>query len=419
MKSPPWLKPWRVACVLAGGALGCPALAQPVPLHASATATATRPTMTQALDAAWSRSLESAESSGRRKQAQAEQQVARTWLAGPPVLELSQREGRGTAADGSRETDAGLALPLWRLGQRQHNIDAAEAESAWASAAEQAARLRLAAQVRDQASKLLLSEAELQQAARQRQLLDELSADVVRRVKAGDLAPADALAAKADMLAARALEREAQQAHEVQRSAWTLLTGLVLVPEPETLNAQGPATLDEHIEARLAEAAVQRAQRRLAQARSQRGSPPELGIGLRQEQPGLGQPRRNSMALSLRFPLGTESQSRLRVATAMAEQDMALAMQQRSRMQLEAELTLAQSRLAASLAQAEAEQERAALLSERAEMLKKSFQAGESSLPELLRAMAAAGQATAASARQKAALAQAQARVHQALGQLP
>jgi outer membrane protein TolC len=414
-----------MACVLAAGALGCSALAQPAPalslspVHAADVAAAPLPNMAQALDAAWARSLESVESRSRQKLAQAQQRVASTWLAGPPTLELSQREGQGSAAEGSRETDVGLALPLWRFGQRQQNVEAADAESAWAGAAEQVARLRLAAQVREQASRLRLAEVEVQQAARQRQLIEKLSNDVERRVKAGDLAPADALAARADMLAARAQEKEAQQAHAVQRSAWALLTGLAVAPQPEELKATGAAALDEHIEVRLADAALQRARHRLAQAQAERGAPPELGIGLRQERPGLGQPRQSSVALSLRVPFGTQAHNQPRLAAALAEEDMALATQQRLHRQLEAELDLARGHLATSQAQAEAEQERAALLSERAQLLQKSFQAGESSLPELLRAMAAAAQASSASARQQAGLAQAQARVQQALGQLP
>jgi outer membrane protein TolC len=377
--------------------------------------------MAQALDAAWTRSLESAEATGRQRQAQAEQRVADTWLAGAPTLELSQREGRGSAADGSRETEVGVALPLWRFGQRQQNAQTAQAESDWAAAAERAARLRLAAQLRDQAGRLRLAEADVQQAAQQRHLLAELSADVERRVKAGDLAPADAMAAKADMLSARALEREAQQSLATQRSAWALLTGSSVLPEPESLAAAaaGEASLEQHAEAQLADAVVQRSRQRVAQVQAQRGAPPELGIGMRQERPGLGQPQQNSVALSLRVPFGTETHSQPRLAVALAEQDLALMSQQRLRLQLEAELALARSQLAGTSAQAEAEGERAALLRERAQLLKKSFQAGESSLPELLRAMAAAAQAESASARQRTALAQAQARLQQALGQLP
>lgn len=422
----PWLTPWCLACVIAGGTLGCPALAQPAPTPSPTSPSALaaqRPTLAQALDAAWARSVEASESRGRHRQAQAEHRVASTWLAGPPALELSQREGRGAAADGARETDVGLAWPLWRLGQRQQSADAAEAEVAWARAAEQVARLKLAAQVRESATQLTMAESQAQQAERQHQLLEALSADVERRVKAGDLAPADAMAARADMLAARAMARQARQALEAQRSAWALLTGWQTAPEPEAFpeepDAQQGALVDDHLEARLADAAVQRARQRLAQAQAQWGAPPELAIGLRQERPGWGQPLERSVALSLRWPLGSEAHNQPRLAAAWAEQDTAQAAQQRLRLQLEAELSLARSHLAATRALAEAHQERAALLSERARLLQKAFQAGESALPEVLRALAAASQAESDAVRQQAAVAQAQARFHQALGQLP
>lgn len=331
MKPPPWFTPWRVACVIAGSALGGSALAQPISSNIAQPASAARLTMAQALDAAWTRSLESAEATGRQRQAQAEQRVAGTWLAGAPTLELSQREGRGWAADGSRETEAGIALPLWRFGQRQQNAQTAQAESDWASAAERAARLRLAGQLRDQAGRLRLAQADAQHAARQRQLLEELSTDVERRVRAGDLAPADAMAARADMLSARALEREAQQSLATQRSAWALLTGSPMLPEPESIVAGNEVALDHHAEAQLAEAAVQRTRQRVAQVQAQRGAPSELGIGLRQERPGLGQPQQHSVALSLRIPFGTENHSQPRLAAALAEQDLALMSQQRLR----------------------------------------------------------------------------------------
>lgn len=65
------------------------------------------------------------------------------------------------------------------------------------------------------------------------------------------------------------------------------------------------------------------------------------------------------------------------------------------------------------------EQVRAALMRERAQLIAKSFQAGESPLPELLRALGAAAQADTASARQQAAVQLARDRLQQALGQLP
>lgn len=415
----PWTVPWLAARVVVGSALACAALAQP-PLASSSAAAAdaaVQITMAQALDAAWGRSLEAAESTGRQRRAQAEQAVAGSWLAAAPALDLSQRAGMGSKS-GGRETEVGVALPLWRPGQRQQNSQAAEAESAWAQAAEQAARWRLAAQLREQAARWRMAEVDASQAAQQRQMLDALSTDVDRRVKAGDLAPADALAARAELLAARAQDGEAEQAMLSQRAAWRLLTGLAALPMAEAFQAQ-EAVPDQHPEALLAEALVRRARQRVAQVQSQRAAPPELGLGLRQERPGMGQAPQNSLAVSLRLPFGSETHSRPQLAAALAEQDLALANQQRMREQLASELGLARSGLASISAQAAAEAQRAALLRERATLINQSFQAGESALPELLRALGAAAQAEAAATRQQATLTLAQARVQQAFGRLP
>ena len=407
----PWTFPWRAARIVAGSALACAAAAQPSYPPAAVAAPTANSTMAQALDAAWSRSLESAESSGWQRRAQAEQAVAESWLAAAPALEMAQRQGRGAASGGNaRETEVGVALPLWRLGQRRLNSQAAQAESAWARSAELAARWRLASQLREQAARFRVAETEAVQTAQQQRLLGALSADVDRRVKAGDLAPADALAAKAELLAAKAQDREAQQALQSQRVAWMLLTGMVALPEAEALRSPQDLALEQHPEALLAEASVQRARQRVAQVQSQRAAPPELSLSLRQDRPGMGQAQQNSVAVLLRLPFGSEAHSQPQQAAALAEQDLALTNQQRMRQQIDAELGLARSGLVSVADQTEAEAERAVLLRERAQLLNKSFLAGESALPELLRALAAASQA---------ALSLAQARLQQAFGLLP
>lgn len=434
MKSPPWFAPWRLSCWIASSALSCAAYAQAPsspptgpgsaePAPPRGVPSASRPTLALALEGAWARSLASAEATGRQRQAEAERRVARTWLAGAPTLEVLQREGRGAGAEGTRETEIGIALPLWRFGQRDRNTQTAQAESDWALAAEQAARLRLAGEVRELASRLQLAEVDVQSARLQRGSLEALSADVLRRVTAGDLAPADAMAARADLFAALAAEREAEQNLVAQRSAWLLLTGTTSEPAlASASDAPDPAAdvaLDQHAEALLAEAAVQRARQRVAQVQAQRAAAPELGIGLRQERPGLGQPHQNSVAVALRLPFGSEPHNQPRLAAALAEEDVALMARQQLRLRLAAELDLAKAQLAAASARADTERERATLLRDRASLLKQSFNAGETSLPDLLRALAAAAQAEAAAARQQVAVVQARGRLHQALGQLP
>ena len=384
-----------------------------------------KPTLAMALDAAWARSLESAESRGQLGLAAAERRVAEAWLAGAPALEMSQRQGRGAAAAGARETEVGIQLPLWHFGQRQLGSQAAQVEQDWALAAEQAARLRLLGQLRELSGGLHAAQVELQAADLQVNLLQQLSFDVDRRVKAGDLAPADALAAKAEWLSAKSLASEAAQALLAQASAWRLLTGFDVEPAPEPAgDGLAGAQAQQHPAQRLLELGVERARQRVALGQAQRGAQPELGISLRQEQPGSGQSAQSSVAVSLRLPMGSifgaePPQKTQQLAAALAEQGLALAAAQRSQLQIEAEQALARARLQSTATQEATERERAALLRERAQLLDKSFKLGETALPELLRALNAAAQADAAAARQAAAHALALARAQQTYGVFP
>ena len=80
---------------------------------------------------------------------------------------------------------------------------------------------------------------------------------------------------------------------------------------------------------------------------------------------------------------------------------------------------MARAGLQSAHRQVEIARTRAVLLRERAQLIDASFKAGESPLPELLRAVNAAGQADAALARQQAALGMAHAQLQQTLGLLP
>jgi outer membrane protein TolC len=108
-----------------------------------------------------------------------------------------------------------------------------------------------------------------------------------------------------------------------------------------------------------------------------------------------------------------------RIAAALGELDTAQTQARRIRERLTAELELAQSQLGSSQAQLQAQQERAQLLAERARLIDRSFRAGETALPEMLRAVAAAASAESAFARQQVNHLTAMARLEQALGLLP
>ena len=105
---------------------------------------------------------------------------------------------------------------------------------------------------------------------RQVQVLGQLTQDVERRVRAGDLAPSDALATRSEWLAAQSQASVARQALGIQQTHWQLLTGLPPL-KSQTIVVPALAQLPEtHPELVLASAAVDLGQRRADLARVQR-----------------------------------------------------------------------------------------------------------------------------------------------------
>lgn len=386
------------------------------------------PSLREALEAAWKRSAAAQESEGRRQRAQAQGEAAKPLWAGPPALEVSHRNDRLQGHAGQRELEVGVSVPLWLPGQRAAAASTAHASSEQAQAAEQAERLHLAGEVREAAWLRWALVAERAQAAAHTLALRHLAEDVERRVRAGDLARADALAAQAEHLAAKAQETETGLRLQAAQARWTWLTGLVAAPElgqdrPDTAGdgarEQAELLLEQHPQWVLAGHTSALARQRLALQQLSSRDAPELSLGLRQDTPGRGASSQGSLGVALRLPLATQARNRPLQAQASSELALAETQAQRLRERLESDWAQARAALQAEETRLQAETERARLLRERAALIDKSFRAGESPLPDLLRALHAAAQADGAVARQTAAKGLALARLQQALGLLP
>ena len=391
-------------------------------------ASAHPPSLREALEAAWKRSAAAQESEGRRQRAQAEGEAAKPIWAGPPALEVSHRNDRLQGHAGQRELEVGVSVPLWLPGQRAAAASTAHASSEQAQAAEQAERLQLAGEVREAVWLRSALVAEMAQAVAHTRALRQLAEDVERRVRAGDLARADALAAQAEHLAAKAQEAETGLRLQAAQARWTWLTGLVAAPEPEPdrpdttgdgAREQAELLLERHPQWVLARHTSALARQRLALQQLSSRDAPELSLGLRQDTPGRGASSQGSLGVTLRLPLATQARNRPLQVQASSELALAETQAQRLRERLDSEWTQASAALQAEQARLQAEAERARLLRERAALIDRSFRAGESPLPDLLRALHAAAQAEGAVARQTAAKGLALARLQQALGLLP
>ncbi|MDH1676126.1 MULTISPECIES: TolC family protein [Comamonas] len=413
---------WRL-CILAGLTSACTSFAQPMEgvTASSLSSNIQKTTLASAIEAAWNRAVASAEAAGISRQATAEKKASSALWAAPPSLELSHRNDRLQNNNGVRETEVALAIPLWLPGQKSAKQQAADSLSSLSQLNETEGKLRVAEVVRELHWQIAELQANQSLSKQQTSTFAAIAADVDKRVKAGDLARADTLAAKGELLSAQAAQSQAETQLEAAKRQWTALTGLAQTPDATSASVESPSPrqLAEHPELLRAEQQVDLARKRLDLVARSNRSAPELITKLRQDMPGHGQGSAYSLGLAVRIPFGTDDRNAPLQAAALTELEVAQSKEQVLRSQLAARIESAKAAAEASQLQLQTEREKASLLNERAKLIRASFNAGETSLPELLRAASAAAQADYSAARQEAAFGLARARLQQAYGQLP
>ncbi len=413
---------WKL-CILAGLTLACTSYAQPMESVAAPNLSSNiqKTTLASAVESAWSRAVASAEAAGISRQAAAEKQASSALWAAPPSVELSHRNDRLQSNNGARETEVALAVPLWLPGQKSAKQQAADSLSSLSQLSETEGKLRVAEVVRELHWQIAELQASQLLSKQQTSTFAAIAVDVDKRVKAGDLARADALAAKGELLSAQATQSQAETQLEAAKRQWTALTGLAQTPDATSASVESPSPrqLAEHPELLRAEQQVDLARKRVDLVAKSNRSAPELITKLRQDISARGQGSAYSLGLAVRIPFGTDDRNAPLQAAALTELEVAQSKEQVLRAQLSARMENAKAAAQASQLQLQTEREKATLLNERAKLIRASFNAGETSLPELLRAASAAAQADYSAARQEAAFGLARARLQQAYGQLP
>jgi outer membrane protein TolC len=388
-----------------------------LPLHAQ--------TLAQALDQAWMRAPQASAFAAREAESQARAEVASALLASPASVSLSTLNDKFGSDQGRQEWELELALPLWLPGQRSAREGEAQSIAAEVAARRRALRLQLAGELRDAWWALASARAAVALAERRTSTAAALESDVQRRVKAGDLARVDGNLAQGERLAAQAEQLEASGALRTAEQVWRHLTGnappATLAPEPPATatTETATATSDDHPALAAALAATRVAQAKLIVADATRRDAPELALRYFRERPTYNDGQANAIGIKLTIPFSSDARTRQESASLQA--DIAQAdgelSQAKLRLALDAEragLDLDSARRQIGLAR-----ERRELGADTLRLAQKSFNLGESGLPALLLARAAAYEAEALLARQQIAADAAQSRLNQALGVLP
>lgn len=404
----------RLSLYLVGAAFALPCWVNAAPPTPALAGT----TLQQAVERAWERAPAARTLEARQDEVAAASVNARSWLAANPTLGLSRRADQGGAERDLRESEIALSSSIWLPGQKSAREALAARGSDEVAAHLKATRLAVAGVVRNRMWEAAAAQVTLEEKQDHLHHLEGLAEEVERRVKAGDLARADALLAEQEVLAARIDVGNARTAAAEALARYRVVTGLSELPplEPEPLAAQEPGA-NARLAAALASEERARAALRLAEA--SRAAPPTVTLSVRREdERTLREPTR-SLGIALQIPIGSagrnrtvEAQAQTVIATAAAEAAEAQA-------SASADLDVARERLATARSLLETAAARASALHEHTALFEKAFRHGERGLAELLRSRALSHEADVSVARQKVALGLAHAQLNQALGILP
>ncbi|KAB2312227.1 TolC family protein [Betaproteobacteria bacterium SCN2] len=412
-----WLS--RTLCLAIGGMLAAGNLwAQSAPL-----------TLKQAFEAAWSRQPEAQSLAERREAAEARRQSADSWTAEPPSLEVSAKTDQLNKNQGSREYVAGIALPLWLPGERSRTGALADAESRATASRALGSQLRTAATVRE--AWWAWQRARIEKGLAQERLngARQLASDVVRRVKAGDLARSDQHQADGAAATAEVALAETNTALATATQQLRALIGMAPISQGDEVSAAGEpapavpadfAALDTSHPAvieLLNRAEVARRGAELAEVQTRAN--PELTLATTRDRGVFGDPYQQTVTVGIRFPFGSESRNRAKAGLARAEAIEAEGQLRLERERLIADLEAARVRVESAQQQLTAADKRAQLARESRGFFEKSFRLGESDLPTRLRIELEAAEGERQAARARIDLAAAVSLLRQTLGLLP
>lgn len=395
---------WR-ACALAAGLCLATPLAQAQSLG-------------ETLEQAWSNLPETAAFPERLQALGAQLEAAKSWLAGSPALALGHKTDRFDRAEGAREWELELSAPLPLPGQRDRKQNLAEAERSEFEQDLALTKWRYAGELREAYWRLRLAEVERRLNRQKQRELTLLSADVRRRLQAGDLASTDLNQALGAEQAARMLALQADAGWQQAKREFAVLSGDATLPEGEERPGEG-AELEQHPALLAALARVASARARLDESLGDKRDNPELALGLSRERDSVEEAYGNQVSLRLRLPLGSDARNRPRVSAANAALAEAEAAAQSELRRLQGARDNARIELQSSQQIAELATERAKLARQNSQWLNQAFAQGELDLPGRLRAESEKFESELALARADLERARAVSRFNQASGVLP
>lgn len=365
----------------------------------------------QVLDHAWSAQQDKWRSEADSHLANIE--LSQSWTPEPPKLGVSHTTDQVDINHGRREWEVGVDIPLWLPGQRDNSINAAVVGQRAFQGRQVFEKWKLAGELREAWWETRLSEAEVANATKKLRLLERLTADTVKKFKAGEVAPLEVNQAKLVELDARRELALANSAHVQALQAFQLVSlGAELPDQAEELrqgNAEHPALANAVLESVALSAQLKKT------SNSVLGTP-ELGLAYTSERDAFDEPYSGTVKVGVTIPWGTGTQNRAQMAAINASLSQAHINQEQT-----SRAIMMQQRIAANeLQQAQSNVDNAViqikLAQEKSAWVKKGYEKGQFDLAIYLKTLQEEFQSQSLLTRSRLEVARAISRSNQAAG---
>jgi len=377
-------------------------------------------TLSQLIDLTLQKFPEQLLNAAREQEADALQLRGNSWLAGAPVISMNYFDDLPADANGYREIEGQLGLPLWNWGQRSAGQAVAKQALNTTQQLSSAIKLDVTGLVRNTLWNMELENIRHDQAESILDISEKLLGKIKRRVELGDLPRSDLLLAQSDQLEKRSLlvQAEAEMMHA--RKNYISLTQMTDIPadyeEPLSLLKEVP---ESHPQLIAINAIIQRKKAELDWEKSAGSGQTNLFLGGKSERENRHEGNVESMSFGISIPFGGSAQLAPKIAAANLKLTKALTQRAYLFRQLEREHHEAKHALEVTRAELKIANELNQIAKSHLKMTQLSFSAGEINLMDLLKIQARSFNAIRHAKEHKVMLQKNIALYNQAVGVLP
>jgi outer membrane protein, heavy metal efflux system len=352
-----------------------------------------------AVTAAWAVDPVRVELTTNRSSADARADAAKSWFPGGPIVSAQYYDDHFIGSNIGYTTYQGnVSVPLWLPGQGTATTRVAQAESATLQERLNVEHMAVAVRVLEATSALVIAQRRHAVALSLLQAMRRIDASIGRAARVGESTQADRQAVAADLAASRSEIGLAQEQADAAGAALEVLLGRPGLPD---ILSDGARILsrtrldtpqlveDNDPRVRAAHRGVLAAEEGVRLARASFMPNPEVGIGAIHEDQ-YGSPWDNRVGVNVSVPLPSDARNVPIMSDARNKLAAATSQDVQARRMVRVELAQVRARLDAAGTTLDAARASAAALNRRADEMERSWQVGETTLIEALRARQAA-----------------------------